>query len=104
MKTNATACGEEVRRFPGRYIDSVKSPDGYVLQANREIHDAFHVHFHDHFARCTDLQLQEFRSYLANIPRLGMAEAASCEGVITECKVHDVLKQVSLNKLPELDG
>ena len=33
-----------------------------------------------------------------------MAEAASCEGVVTECEVRDALKQVSLNKSPGLDG
>ena len=31
VKMNATACEEEVRRFPDRYIDSVKTPDGRVL-------------------------------------------------------------------------
>ena len=31
-------------------------------------------------------------------------EASSYEGVVTECKVHDALKQVGLNKLPGLDG
>ena len=30
-KSNATAREEEARRFPDRYIDSVKSPDGRVL-------------------------------------------------------------------------
>ena len=104
MKSNATACEEEVRRFPSRYIDSVKSLDGRVLRANREIRDAFRVHFRDRFACCTDLPLQEFCSYLAEFPRLGAAEAASCESVVTECKVRDALKQVSLNKSPGLDG
>ena len=33
-----------------------------------------------------------------------MAEAAICEGVVTECEVCDVLKQVGLNKSPGLDG
>ena len=33
-----------------------------------------------------------------------MAEAASCEGVVIECKVRDTLKQVSLKKSPGLDG
>ena len=56
------------------------------------------------FARCSDLTLQEFRSYLADFPRLGATEAASCEGVVTECEVRDALKQVSLNKSPGLDG
>ena len=104
MKTNATAREEEVRRFPDRYIDSVKTPDGCVLQSNREMRDAFRAHFRDLFARCPDLPLQEFRSYLADFPRFGVAEAASCEGVVTECKVRDALKQVGLNKSPGLDG
>ena len=30
-------------------------------------------------------------------------EAASCKGLVTECKVHDELKQVGLNKTPGLD-
>ena len=58
--------------------------------------DAFRAHFHDRFARCPDNPLQGFRSYLADFPRLGAAEAASYEGVVTEC-VRDALKQVSLN-------
>ena len=44
------------------------------------------------------------RSYLADFPRLGVAEAASCEGVVTECEVRHTLKQVGLNKSPGLDG
>ena len=104
MKSNASAREEEVRRFPGRYIDSVKSPDGRVLRSNREIRDAFRAHFRDRFARCPDLPLQEFRSYLVDFLRRGAAEAASCEDVITECEVRDVLKQVGLNKSPGLDG
>ena len=104
VKTNATAREEEVRRFPDRYIDCVKSPDWRVLRSNREIRDAFRVHFHDRFARCPDLLLQEFRSYLADFPRLGAAEAASCEGVITECEVCDTLKQVGFNKSSGLDS
>ena len=62
------------------------------------------MHFRDRFARCPDLPLQEFRSYLTDFPRLGAAEAASCEGVVTECEVRDALKQVGLNKSPGLDG
>ena len=44
------------------------------------------------------------RSNLADFPRLGVAEAASCEGVVTECEVRDALKQVGLNKSSGLDG
>ena len=57
--------------------------------------DAFQVHFQDRFARYTDLPLREFRSYPADLPRFGVAEAASCEGVLTECEVRDMLKQVA---------
>ena len=104
MKSNATAREEEVRRFPNRYIDSVKTPDGRLLQLSREMRDAFRVHFRDRFARCPDLPFQEFRSYLADFPRFGAAEAASVESVVTECEVRDALKKVGLNKLPGLDG
>ena len=91
VKANAPAREEEMRR----YIDFVKTPDGRVLRSNREMGDAFRVHFRDRFARCPDLPLQEFRSYLADFPCLGAAEAANCEGVVFECKVRDALKQVS---------
>ena len=84
MKSNATAREEEVRKFLDRYIDSVKSPYGRMLRSNHEMRDAFRAHFRNRFARCPDHQLQEFRSHLADIPRLGAAEAASCEDVITE--------------------
>ena len=104
MKSNATAREEEVRRFPERYIDCVKSPEGRVLRSNREIRDAFREHFRDRFARCPGLPLQVFRSYLADFPRIGAAEAASCKGVITECEVRNALKQVGLTKSPGLDG
>ena len=103
VKSNATSREEEVRRFPGRYVDSVKSLNGQVLWSNREIHDAFRAYFRGRFARCTDLPLQEFRSYLADFLHLRPDEAAGCEGVVTECEVHDALKQVGLNKSPGLD-
>ena len=74
-----------------------------MLRSNREMRDTFRAHFRDHFARSPDLPLQEFRSYLADFPRLGAAEAVSCERVITEYEVRDVLKQVGLHKSPGLD-
>ena len=103
MKSNATA-REEVQRFPDRYIASVKTADGRLLHSSREMRDAYRTHFRDRFARCTDLPIREFRSYLADFPRLGVTEAASCEGVVTECEVRDALRQVGLNKSPRLDG
>ena len=44
-----------------------------------------------------------FAAILPYFPHLGVAEAASCEGVVTECEVRDALKQVGLNKSPGLD-
>ena len=75
-----------------------------MLRSNHEMRDAFRAHFRDRFARCPDPPLQEFRRYLADFLLLRAAEAASCEGVITECEVRDVLKQVTLNKSLGLDG
>ena len=93
-----------MRRFADRYIASVKTADERLLQLSREMRDAFRAHFRDRFARCPDLPIREFRSYLADFPRLGVAEAAGCEGVVTKCEVLDASKQVGLNKSPGLDG
>ena len=95
---------EELRRFPCRYIECVNGPDGRVLRSSREIREAFRAHFRDRFAHYPDLQVQEFRNYLADSPLLGEAEAANCECVVTECEVCSALKQVGLNKSPGLDG
>ena len=104
MKSNATAREEEVRRFPDRYIDSVKYPDGRVQRSSRAMRDAFRALFRDRFDSCPDLPLRGFCSYLADFPRIGAFKAATCEGVVTEYEVHDALKQVGLNKSPGLDG
>ena len=96
VKCNAFAREEGVRRFP--------FPDGCVLWSNREMREPFRAHFRDHFGRCPDLPIQEFRSYLVDFTHLGEAEAASCEGEVSECEVHDTLKQVVLNKSTELDS
>ena len=83
VTSNATACEEEVQRFPGRYIDSIKSLDGRLLRSNCEMCDAFRAHFRDPFPCCPDLLLQEFCSYLADFP---------CKGGVTECRVCDPLQ------------
>ena len=83
MKSNALAYEEEVRMFPFRHIESVKSPDERVLSSNREIRDAFRAHFRDRFACCPDLPVLEFQSYLVDSPHLLEGEAASCEGLVT---------------------
>ena len=96
VKSNATVREEEVRRFPDRYIASVKTSEGRLLRSSREIRDAFWAHFRDHFARCTDLPLREFRSYLAEFPRRtdmfnywfaqGAIPGSATKGVITLLK------------------
>ena len=80
VKCNAFAREEEVRRFPSRHIESVKSPDGHVLRSDREMRKVFRVHFRDRWARCPDLLVQEFHNYLLDFPRLREAETASCKG------------------------
>ena len=95
---------EELHRFTDRYIEFVNSPDGRMLRSNCEMCEAFGAHFRDCFARCPDLPIQKFCNYLADFLRLGAAEAASCEGLVTECEVRNMLKQVGLNKSPGLDG
>ena len=75
-----------------------------MLRSNREMRNAFQALFRDLFACCPDLQLQAFRSYLVDFPCSGAVEAACCEDVITECKARDALKQVGLNKSPELEA
>ena len=104
MKCNTFTHDEEVWRFPFRYINFVKSPDGHIPQLNLEMYEAFRVHFRDHLAHCPDLPVQKFHSYLADFPHLWEAEIACCKGLVTECEIRDTLKQVSLNKSPELDG
>ena len=104
VRCNAFMCKEELRRYTDQYIEFVKSPDGHVLRSNREMCKAFWAHFRDRFARCPDLPVQEFHNYLADFPCLRAAEAASCEGLVTECEVRNALKQVGFNKLPGLDG
>ena len=85
VKCNAFVRKEEVRRFPHRYI---KSPDGQALRSNGKMRRAFR----DRFARCPDLTVQGNRSYLTDFPRLQEVEAASCEGLVTECEVSDALQ------------
>ena len=47
---------------------------------------------------------QDINNMVKTCKVCALAEAASCEGVITECEVRDALKQVGLNKSPGLDS
>ena len=96
VKSNATAREEEVRR----YNDSVKSPCcDRIARCVMPFGHTFVIALPAALISC-------FRSFAAILPtsRLGAAESASYEGVITECEVCDALKQVGINKLPGLDG
>ena len=104
VKCNAFAREEEVRRFPHRYIEFVKSPDRGVLRFSCEIREAFRLHFRDRFARCRISYFRSCRSYLADFLCLQEEEADGCEGLVTECKICDALKQVGLNKSPGMYG
>ena len=67
-----------------------------MLRSNRKMREDFRAHFRGRFPCCPDLPVQEFRSYLADFPCLGGgAEAATCESLVTECEVRNVLKQVA---------
>ena len=98
------SCVKRSTWFSHRYIKFVKVPDGQTLRSNHEMCRAFWAHFHDHFARCPHLPVQEFCSNLTDFTRLQEVEEASCKGLVTEGEVHEGLKQVSLNKSLRLDG
>ena len=61
VKSNATACEEEVRRFPDRYIDSVKSPDGLQQRSNRTFERTFLI-------ALPAVLISYFRSFVAILP------------------------------------
>ena len=84
------------------FILNRQVPDGCMLGSNHEMCDTFRTYFHDHSVCSPDLPVLEFRSYLANFPHFWEVEAASCEGLVTECKVCDALKH--LNKSPGRDN
>ena len=99
---NVSGRKEDVRRFPFRYIESIKSLDGRVLGSNRDMREAFGMHFRDRFALCPELPVQEFRSYFTDFLHLREAEVATCEGLVTECEVRDTLKLVGPINRPNL--
>ena len=104
VNVDAAMRQEEIRRFPERNIKEIKTSDGDTRRTTNEICDAFRAHLAARFARVEDLPVEDFHSYLADFPRLDTAEAASCEGVITESEVRAALRAVCLNKSPGLDG
>ena len=57
MKYGAFVRKEELRRFPHRHIEFVKSPEGHVLQSYREMLEAFRPNFRHCFAHCPDLMV-----------------------------------------------
>lgn len=72
---------EEICLGSDRYIRGVDTPDGRRLRSTNEV---FRQHFRNRFTKELGLCGDEFRSYLADVPRLSSTEAAGCEGEITE--------------------
>ena len=65
VKSNTTAREEEVRRFPDRYIASVKTPYGRLLRSSHELRYAFRAHFRDRFPAAL---ISRFGSFVAILP------------------------------------
>ena len=74
-KCSTSARKEEVQRFLHPHIEFVKSRNGHVLRSNRKMRRAFWARFCDRFARCPDVPVQDFRSYLADFILLRELEA-----------------------------
>ena len=55
-----------------------------MFRSSREIREALRVHFRDRFPCLPDLPLQDFRIYHTEFPCFQEAEAAGCEGLVTE--------------------
>ena len=78
-KLDAQATKEKLKRFPGQNIRSDISLSGQRLHSDRDIHEAFRIHFCDYFARLLDLPIGEFSSYLAKFLHLQIAEVVRSE-------------------------
>lgn len=66
--------------------------------------EAFWQNFESCFTKKPGLSGDDFCSYLADFSQLSLTEADSCNGGITEGKVHLALKRVGSSKSPGLDG
>ena len=63
VKTDTHLPKEELRRYPGRFIESINFPDGHRIRLDWKIGEAFLTHFRDHFARFSNLSVQESSCY-----------------------------------------
>ena len=61
MKSNTSVREEDLRRFPDRYLDSVKSSDGRVLQTNRTFGRTFVI-------ALPAVLISRFRTFAAILP------------------------------------
>lgn len=65
-----------------------------TLRVTKDLCEEFRRYFEGRFTKVPSLNIDEFRSYLADFPWLSPTEAASCEGEITEGEIYLALKKV----------
>ena len=94
---------QEAKLYKDRYISSITSQEGKLLEGPREVCNGFREFFADLFS-AEDLTVENFNDYLADSPSLDEDRAAVCEGAVTEDEVKRAMSQVSNGSSPGLDG
>ena len=104
MKINTFARKEELWRFPCRYIESIKSPDGCVFRSDWKIREVFRVHFRDRFVCWFDLPVKEFHNYLADFLTFRRWKWLATSIWLLNAKSVTHWSRLASNKSPGLEG
>ena len=94
---------EELRHASQKHITSVTSLDGQHWTTKEGIFREFRDYFQKLFIKEPELISAQFYTYLADFPGLEAAEAAECDGCITENEIRQILETVGTNKIPGID-